>query len=41
MDWQDIRGVGRVALNHFSAKEVAAATGLSTELQRVWRRRGG
>lgn len=40
MDWQDIDGVGRVALNHFSAKEVAAATGLSTELQRVWRRRG-
>ena len=40
MDWRDIDGVGRVALNHFSAKEVAAATGLSTELQRVWRRRG-
>ena len=40
MDWQDIDGVGRVALNQFSPKEVAAATGLSTELQRVWRRRG-
>ncbi len=40
MDWQDIAGVGRVTMSRFSAKEVDATTGLSTELQRVWRRRG-
>lgn len=40
MDWRDIEGVGRVAFNQFSPKEVAAITGLSTDLQRVWRRRG-
>lgn len=40
MDWRDIEGAGRVAFNQFSPKEVAALTGLSTDLQRVWRRRG-
>lgn len=40
MDWREIRGVGRVALGQFSPREVASMTGLSTELQRVWRRRG-
>lgn len=40
MDWRDIEGVGRVAFNQFSPSEVASITGLSTDLQRVWRRRG-
>jgi hypothetical protein len=40
MDWKDIEGVGRVAINQFSPGELAQATGLTTDLQRVWRRRG-
>jgi len=40
MDWRDIKGMGRVGLNDFSPGDVAAMTGLSTDLQRVWRRRG-
>jgi len=40
MDWQIVEGIGKVALNEFSPKELALATGLTTDLQRVWRRRG-
>lgn len=40
MDWREIQGVGRVALGQFSPGEVASITGLSADLQRVWRRRG-
>ena len=40
MDWKNIEGVGRVALNTFSPGELEAATGLTGDLQRVWRRRG-
>jgi hypothetical protein len=40
MDWRIIPGIGRSAFAHFSPGELAAATGLSADLQRVWRRRG-
>jgi hypothetical protein len=40
MHWQDIEGVGRVAPNEFSPRELEIATGLTADLQRVWRRRG-
>jgi len=40
MDWREIQGIGRVALGQFSPGEVAGITGLSADLQRVWRRRG-
>lgn len=39
-NWRDIDEVGRVAPNHFTPGEVAAMSGLSQDLQRVWRRRG-
>lgn len=40
MDWTDVEGVGRVAFSAFSSGELEAATGLTADLQRVWRRRG-
>lgn len=40
MEWRNIDGVGRVAFNQLSPRELAQATGLSADLQRVWRRRG-
>lgn len=40
MEWSEVRGVGRVAFNVFSPGELEAATGLTADLQRVWRRRG-
>lgn len=40
MEWRPLEGSGRVALNQFLPRELALATGLSTDLQRVWRRRG-
>ncbi len=40
MEWSEIEGVGRFASNLFSPGELEAATGLSTDMQRVWRRRG-
>ncbi|MDR6708373.1 hypothetical protein J2X73_002752 [Novosphingobium sp. 1748] len=40
MEWRPLEGGGRVALNQFLPRELALATGLSTDLQRVWRRRG-
>ena len=41
MDWRVIPGVvGRSAFGHFSSAELGAATGLSAELQYVWRCRG-
>lgn len=40
MDWIEIEGIGRSAPNLFSPGELEAATGLTTDMQRVWRRRG-
>ena len=40
MQWTQIDGVGRVAQNVFSPAELESATGLSVDMQRVWRRRG-
>lgn len=40
MDWTEVEGVGRVAFNAFSPGELEIATGLTADLQRVWRRRG-
>jgi len=40
MEWINVEGVGRVALNAFSPGELEAATGLTADMQRVWRRRG-
>jgi len=40
MDWTEVDGVGRVAMNSFSPRELEVATGLTADLQRVWRRRG-
>jgi hypothetical protein len=40
MEWIDVKGVGRVALNAFSPSELEIATALTADMQRVWRRRG-
>jgi hypothetical protein len=40
MEWIKVDGVGSVAFNVFSPGELEAATGLTADMQRVWRRRG-
>ena len=40
MNWKEVEGLGKVALNEFSPGELEVATGLSADMQRVWRRRG-
>lgn len=40
MDWTELDGVGRCAYNAFSPSELETATGLTADMQRVWRRRG-
>jgi hypothetical protein len=40
MEWHRLEGGGKVAMNHFLPRELALASGLTTDLQRVWRRRG-
>jgi hypothetical protein len=40
MNWFKVEGVGRVSLNIFSPGELEVLTGLTADMQRVWRRRG-
>lgn len=40
MEWTEVEGVGRVGFNAFSPSELEIATGLTADMQRVWRRRG-
>ncbi|WP_448659524.1 hypothetical protein ACPVPU_03410 [Sphingomonas sp. CJ99] len=40
MDWTKLEGIGLVAFNVFTPGELETATGLTADMQRVWRRRG-